>query len=96
MRPQGRQMWIQGDADAGQRAFRGDFVYLCHHPSLPLSREFQVPSAGGLVRAGFAGVGPGLRIFLKGWCLGDFPGSPVVKILLFHGRKQKFDPCLGK
>ena len=64
--------------------------------SHPLSREFQAPSAGGLVRAGFAGVGPGLRTFLKGWCLGDFPGSPVVKILLFHCRKQRFDLWLGK
>ena len=26
LRAHGRQMWIQGDADARQRVFRGDFV----------------------------------------------------------------------
>lgn len=25
----------------------------------------------------------------------NFPGGPVVKILYFHHRRNRFDPCLG-
>ena len=38
------------------RGYSEETLYLCYHLSLPLSHEFQVLSAGGLVRADFAGV----------------------------------------
>ena len=38
MKAHGRQMWIQGDADAGQRAFRGDFIpVIIYHFHFPVS-----------------------------------------------------------